>query len=202
MSVLDSYKNFVQVHQRLPRSLEDIVGSPTTLNSLREIETEIWKRYAEHTLQYCVEDTAFEEYIAREKMLAYVFTLIQNINSDETLIELQFPRAYNWLNQKILENFKQEYLSFVKILIEEGQDRGEIHKRIYLNRIYPTLFWITLVSILSFWSKDTSQNKEQTDVAVEKWVNLLFDTLAPNAIDSAVDLIQFLIKQNFNDNTK
>ena len=71
-----------------------------------------------------------------------------------------------------------------------------------MYNIYPELFWGSLLSVLTFWANDTSEYKEQTDVAVEKWVNLLFDTLAPNAIDSALDLAQFIFKQNFNGNTR
>jgi hypothetical protein len=49
--------------------------------------------------------------------------------------------------------------------------------------------------VVYFWINDNSQQKEQTDVAVDKVVNLLFDTIAPNALDSAADLVQFLIKR-------
>lgn len=167
-----------------------------------ELERNIWKEYAELTLEQCVEDAAFGEYIAREKMLAYIFALLNNIASDEPKIQQQLPNRLAWWNNKILKDFKLEYFSFVKVLIEEGQERGEIQKRPFIYNIYPELFWATLLSILSFWVNDKSEYKEQTDIAVEKWVNLLFDTLAPNAIDSALDLAQFIFKQNFNGNTK
>ncbi len=169
---------------------------------MMELERNIWKNYAELTLEQCVDDVAFGEYIAREKMLAYIFALLNNINADEADIQSQFPTRVSWWNNKILRDFKLEYLSFVKILIEEGQERGEIQKRAFIYNIYPELFWGSLLSILTFWANDTSEFKEQTDVAVEKWVNLLFDTLAPNAIDSALDLAQFIFKQNFNGITK
>ena len=167
-----------------------------------ELERNIWKNYAEFTLEQCLEDASFGEYIAREKMLAYIFALLNNISSDEAQIKQQLPSRISWWNNKILKDFKLEYFSFVKVLIEEGQDRGEIQKRPFIYNIYPELFWGTLLSVLSFWANDDSEYKEQTDIAVEKWVNLLFDTLAPNAIDSALDLAQFIFKQNFNENTR
>lgn len=202
MSVVNSYKKYVLEHHQLPRSINDLSVEATTISSIKEIESHIWKKYASDTFKQCVSDPSFGEYIAREKMLAYVYTLIHNIQDDDIQIKLQFPATYKWWTNKLLSDFKQEFLSFVTLLIEEGQNRGEIEKRIYLNRFYPELFWNALLSILSFWINDKSTQKEQTDVAVEKWVHLLFDTLAPNAIDSAIDLVQFVIKQKMNERPK
>lgn len=198
MSILSDYKEYVLAQRRRPISLFDFVEDATTLKSVSEIEGQMWKRYAESTLENCLEDPAFGEYFAREKMLSYVYNLLHLMQEDVTVIQLQFSSSYKWWwNKEILSEFKQEFFSFVSILIEEGQERGEIQKRVYLHKIYPQLFWNTLLSILSFWANDDSEYKEQTDVAVEKWVNLLFDTLAPNAMDSAVDLAQFILKRRF-----
>lgn len=202
MSVVNEYRQFVLNHQKLPKSITDLTDQGSMVESVKDIEQTIWKEYAETTLEQCVNDPAFGEYIAREKMLGYTYSLLQNMSVDEQQIQLQFPYSFQFWTSKTLEKFKVEYLSFVKVLIEEGQDRGEIQKRPFINKIYPELFWNTMLSILIFWSKDTSTHKEQTDVAVEKWVNLLFDTIAPNALDSAVDLAQFMFKRNFNGNTK
>ncbi|HZH67775.1 MAG TPA: hypothetical protein VFD65_01120 [Chitinophagales bacterium] len=202
MSVVNSYRKYVLEHHQLPKQVSDLSMEVTTVSSIKEVESQIWKRYASDTFKQCVSDASFGEYIAREKMLAYVFTLIHNIQDDDIQIKLQYPVFYKLWTSKMLRDFKQEFLSFVKLLIEEGQDRGEIEKRVYLNRFYPELFWNTLLSILSFWINDKSTHKEQTDVAVEKWVHLLFDTLAPNAIDSAIDLAQFIFKQKVNEKSR
>lgn len=202
MTVVNQYRTFVQTNNTLPKHISEISNDLNEYSTLQEIEKTIWKDYAANTLEQCVDDPAFGEYIAREKMLAYVFSLLQNMSQDESQIHLQLTSPIALWTSPLLKNFKLEYLSFVKVLIEEGQERGEIQKRPFINKVYPDLFWVTLVSILSFWSKDKSAHKEQTDVAVEKLVNLLFDTIAPNAIDSALDLAQFMFKQNFNGNAK
>lgn len=202
MSVTSEYRQYVLNHHKLPKNTADLGSQIIDISSIKEVEQNIWKEYAETTLEQCVNDPSFGEYIAREKMLAYTYSLLQNMSADEQLIQMQFPYTFQYWTSDTLDKFKLEFLSFVKVLIEEGQERGEIQKRPFINKIYPELFWNTMLSILIFWSKDTSAHKEQTDVAVEKWVNLLFDTIAPNALDSAVDLAQFMFKRNFNGNTK
>ncbi|MCO5233733.1 MAG: hypothetical protein LC105_12360 [Chitinophagales bacterium] len=202
MTVIHQYKEFVLQNHRLPKHISEISNDLSEYDTVFDIEKNIWMDYATLTLEQCIEEPTFNEYIAREKMLAYVFALLHNISEDEQQINLQLPSILSWWKSPLLSKFKLEYLSFVKVLIEEGQERGEIQKRPFINNIYPKLFGLTLMSILTFWSNDKSENKEQTDVAVEKFVNLLFDTIAPNAIDSVVDLVQFMIKQNYNGNTK
>ena len=202
MTDKELYRAYVKEKHRLPKKNNDIDQSIGKYTSIQQIETEIWTEYATMTLTQCVEDPSFGEYIAREKMLAYVFVLFQNMNADEEQIRLQMRSTIKWWTSPLLKEFKAEFNSFVKTLIDEGQERGEIQKRLYINNSYPVLFWNTLLFIFIFWSKDTSKHKEQTDVAVEKWINLLFDTLAPNAVDSAVDLAQFMIKRKFYGITK
>lgn len=202
MTVIRQYRTFVQSNRQLPKHIHELSEEIKDFSTIQEVEKTIWKQYASDTMEHCIDDPAFGEYIAREKMLGYVFALLQNMSQDETIIHLQIPSRINWLTSPLMKDFKLEYFSFVKVLIEEGQERGEIQKRPFINRVYPELFWGTLLSILIFWSKDTSAHKEQTDVAVEKWVNLLFDTIAPNAIDSAMDLAEFMFKRNFNGITK
>ncbi len=202
MTAILQYRNFVQSNHQLPKRITDISNDLNEYSSVQDIEKLIWKDYASETLDQCVDDPAFGEYIAREKMLAYVFSLVQNMQQDEQQISMQIPNQINWWTSPLLKDFKLEYSSFVKVLIEEGQERGEIQKRPFINKVYPELFWNCLLSVLAFWSKDDSAHKEQTDVAVEKWVNLLFDILAPNAIDSALDLAQFMFKRNFNGDSK
>lgn len=202
MSVADAYRIFVKDNNQLPKTTSELSYIDNSVSNIQDVEKSIWKGYAEVTLERCLQDPAFGEYIAREKMLGYIFSLLQLLAEDEKQIQLQIPNKYQYWTSPILKDFKLEFHSFVKILIEEGQERGEIQKRPFIYNIYPELFWNTMLSILVFWSKDDSTHKEQTDVAVEKLVNLLFDTIAPNALDSAWDLAQFIFKRNFNGNTK
>ena len=54
--------------------------------------------------------------------------------------------------------------------------------------------WNGFLSVLYFWAKDKSNLRENTDVMVEKTIHFVFDLLAPNAIDSGLDMVQNFIK--------
>ena len=76
----------------------------------------------------------------------------------------------------------------------EGTNSGEIQARPFIASYYQQVLWNAFLSVLYFWANDKSEQKENTDVMVEKTVHFTFDLLAPNAIDSGVDLIQNFFK--------
>lgn len=51
--------------------------------------------------------------------------------------------------------------------------------------------------MLNFWSNDITEDFRNTDAAIEKSTNLLFDLLNHNAGDAAVDFGKFLIQHGF-----
>jgi hypothetical protein len=160
--------------------------------------TNTWKVYAEQTLETCAEDPSFGEYTAREKFLAYCYTLLQVMKSDKNTITAQWRNWTGFLRSEDYRVFKNEFSEFSKVLIQEGTERGEIQVRPFISGIYSGLLWSALLCIITFWVNDKSDNTEQTDVAVEKFVHLAFDAIAPNAVDSALDVLQFLVKQTLN----
>jgi len=195
----EAYRQFVLENQRLPKQVQDLDSATSELSygSLPNLVQELWQSYAEQTLQACATDPSFEQYTAREKMLAYCYTLLEVVRGDREMIKLQVRQIPDLLRNGQYSGFKQEFRSFTDILTEEGVQRGEIQLRPFVSNLYPGIFWTAVIAIIGFWLNDTSEQTEQTDVAVEKIVHLVFDTIAPGAVDSAFDLAQFLIKQRF-----
>jgi hypothetical protein len=199
-SSVEAYRLYFSAHSRLPKHIQDI-DIPTaemSYSNLSLLVAEIWKGYAEQTLENCATDPSFETYTAREKMLAYCYTLLEVMRADRDMIQLQWQQLPNLLRDKAYKGFFEEFQSFTSVLLEEGIQRGEIQSRPILSRSYPGLFQLAIVGVIGFWLRDESEQTEQTDVAIEKIVHLVFDTIAPGAVDSAFDLAQFLIKQRFN----
>jgi hypothetical protein len=56
--------------------------------------------------------------------------------------------------------------------------------------------YLLLRSVIDFHVKDTSARYERSDAYVEKSVNLAFDLLRTQAIDSAFDLLRFLVPRS------
>jgi hypothetical protein len=77
-------------------------------------------------------------------------------------------------------------------LVRQGCESGEIAERGRLAGLYPSALYLLLRSVLDFHVKDTSARFERSDAFVEKSVNLAFDLMRTQAIDSAFDLLRFL----------
>ena len=79
-------------------------------------------------------------------------------------------------------------------MIFEATNSGEIQARPFIANYYQSVLNTAFLTILNFWSNDKSDEKQNTDVMVEKTVHFAFDLLAPNAVDSGIDLVQNLFK--------
>ena len=154
-----------------------------------------WSTIFNKTIEICHEDANYEAYSAREKMLAFVFTFLQAINADEQkFVSLLKQQRIPFLNNRLLSELKNDFYNYTNALIFEGTNSGEIQARPVIANYYQQILWNAFLSVLYFWSNDKSDNKENTDVMVEKTIHFTFDLLAPNPIDSGIDLVQNFFK--------
>lgn len=150
----------------------------------------------EYTIEVCESDETFAEYAAREKFLALAFTFIQTLNKESNkFVPLLSSKKIFFISNSELEKLKQKFTPYAVHLLDEATQNGEIVTRPFINKTYPTLLWQAFLQILHFWSLDKSNNKEETDVIIEKSIHFTFDTLAPNALDSGFDYLKFLIQK-------
>lgn len=147
----------------------------------------------ERTLDTCQDDASYMAYSVREKMLAFIFTFLQNAATEPFFIA-SLNEGKPFLNTRSLQSLKIAFRDYCETLILEGTNSGEIQARPFLADYYPEVLWNAFLTILYYWLKDTSPNREHTDVMVEKTVHFAFDLLAPNAVDSGFDLLQQWIK--------
>lgn len=154
-----------------------------------------WSTLFESTIDTLEQDVNYLQYSAREKMLAFAFTMLQNMNEDCIYFTAQIQQQrFPFLPNQQLKELKTLFLDYSDALIFEGTNSGEIQARPLIANYYQQLLWNAIVSILYFWSNDTSEQKENTDVMVEKTIHFTFDLLAPNPVDSGIDLVQHFFK--------
>jgi Tetracyclin repressor-like, C-terminal domain len=155
-----------------------------------------WKEQYEETLQLCRDDPEYLQYAGREKMLAFVFTFLRqlNINKDDYAPALRNSNPLFLLNASSLQDLKQAFGQYTEELLFSATNTGEVQARPVLANYYKNILWTGFVFILNYWARDHSENQEKTDVFVEKTIHFMFDMLAPNAIDSGIDLVRFLIQ--------
>jgi len=162
--------------------------------SFEGIEQFVWNQFAERTIQRLKADEAFTAFTTREKVLAFYYTLLEELKSNRSFVLFQLGeiRKFEGLTPGYLKTFKSTFETFIESLLSEGKGSGEVANRPYLDKRYPQLFWLHLGFILLFWRDDNSAAFEQTDAAVEKSVNLAFDLIGKGAVDSVIDFGKFL----------
>jgi hypothetical protein len=161
--------------------------------SFEGLENHIWKGFIDKTISRLKSDKAFQTFTAREKILAFYFTLMEELKSNRSyvLFQLEHSRKFE-LVPHYIRGFKTEFETFFDSLLNQAKGNGEVANRPILDRRYPQLFWFHLGFILLFWKEDSSAGFEKTDAAIEKSVNLAFDLIGKGAVDSAIDFGKFL----------
>lgn len=163
-------------------------------SSFEAIEKDIWLSFFEQTLEHLKEDETYRNYSAREKLLAFYFLWVQQLLKNRSYILLQnrkFPPPGPHLTQ--LESFRIAFYDFVSELIKEGYQTGQVKERKYISDQYVHGFWVQALFVLRYWIKDDSERFEMTDAAIEKAVNLSFQLISSNTIDSILDFGKFVL---------
>lgn len=157
------------------------------------VERAIWKGFIDVTVKRLQADSSFKEFSSREKILAFYYTLLEELRSNRSfvLLELNTFRKLE-LVPSFLKDFKTSFENFIQSVLLAGKTSGEIANRPYLDKQYPQLFWLHLGFVIQFWKDDESAAFEKTDAMVEKSVNLAFDLISKGAVDSAIDFAKFI----------
>lgn len=164
-------------------------------NSFNGIEKDIWHQYFVEVKSILDADPTYMEYSVREKMLAFYFTLFEQLKKNRSYVLLCFKHFKKGeVNPDFLKVFRLDFSHFMKELIQEGIETDEMVSRPYLSDNYHRGFWVQFMFLVNFWIKDESTNFESTDAAVEKAVNLSMDLVAKGPIDSIFDFAKFIIQ--------
>lgn len=157
------------------------------------LERHIWKGFLEKTSARLLSDKSFINFTSREKVLAFYFTLLEELKANRSFILLQLGQAKRLeFTPSYLKSFKESFELLFETILTEGRSKGEIATRPFLDKRYPQLFWLHMGFILFFWRDDDSAGFEMTDAAIEKSVNLAFDMIGKGAVDAAIDFGKFL----------
>ncbi|MGX5820325.1 TetR family transcriptional regulator C-terminal domain-containing protein [Chitinophaga lutea] len=201
-TIRDAYKRYWLENGKAPVSvfaLCKIIDLPEPefyglYSSLDAVETDVWLDFFERTLAKLQEDPVYQQYSAQEKLLAFYFLWVQQLREDRSYILQQYKRSHLPLGQLgQLSAFKKAFYDYAAQLIREGYQTAEIKERKYISDQYVHGFWLQALFVLRYWLEDRSTNFEMTDAAIEKAVNLSFQLIQSNTIDSLLDFGKFML---------
>lgn len=164
--------------------------------SFDAIDSDIWLSIYIETRDALRADSAYNEYSAKEKMLAFYFLWTQKLKANRSYIlvqqeQLKLPQ----MNILTLDAFRTSFGEYAEGIINEGIASGEIASRKLVTGRYPDGLWLATVFILNYWIHDRSIGFEQTDAAIEKAVTLAFELIGSNTLDALFDFGKFLIQK-------
>lgn len=166
--------------------------------SFAVIDREAWAEFGREARAQAAQEPAWQGYGAREKLLAFYYTLLEILKNNRSFVLLTLGRSQKRrpaLVPKVLDQFEAEFKDFVQEILQEGRATGEVASRPFLQDGYGRIFLRQLQFILLYFVRDESTNFERTDAAVEKAVTLSFDLVGRNTFDSALDFGRFLLQR-------
>lgn len=206
-TIRSAYRKHLLTHGQQPASVfafceslgikeEDFYAQ---FGSFESLEKSIWTEYVTQVRTRLLADENYAAFSAREKILSFYFTLAEMLKADRSFVLLQLKAWKNPAQLPVfLKGFKAVFDDWIKGVITQGIQNGEVAKRPLLDQRYDGLFWLHLMFILQFWSHDESANFEKTDAAIEKSVNLAFDLIGKGILDNALDFGKFLYQSSKN----
>lgn len=207
-SLQTGFREYVLTHSRKPHSvyelcqflnLEEQIYYPH-YSSLRALERDLWAGFFETAKTTMESEPVYQEYSAREKFLSFFYTLQELLKANRSFISLAFQTKSLRLpllgtNDNHLRVFKQKYVAWAKGLVQEGIQNQEIKRRVIISAQYNKLLWPVAYQIIQFWINDDSKDFERTDAFIEKIAHFSFDLMGVTPVDSALDLLRFVVSK-------
>jgi hypothetical protein len=199
--IIEHYSNHLREHGHPPQSVFrfckelEIAESDffRTFGSLEAVESELWRAMIERVIGSVSAGPEWESFGARQRTLAFLFAFLEASLDVRSLLltrrELFRPLCRN----HAITGFAHAHKRFTADVIAKGQETNEVAERGPIAAIYPEVFLTHLLAVIEFHLADTSAGFERTDAFVEKSVNLAFDLIRAQAVDSAFDLVRFLL---------
>jgi AcrR family transcriptional regulator len=164
----------------------------TEFGSIEALESSFWEDLVEKTITAVEAGPEWQGFGARQRLLAFLFAFLEKSLDVRTVLLFRFRSLSPLCNPEWLRGMERRFKEWASDLVAHASATGEIAERGRLLGLYPSAFYLLLRSVIDFNVKDTSARYERSDAFVEKSVNLAFDVLRTQAIDSAFDLLRFL----------
>jgi hypothetical protein len=205
--ILDLYMDYV-VEQGMQRSVyEFCIASDISendfydhLGSMEDAEKTVWKQLMHSSVVTTTSDESFAEFDRRDQLLSLYYTFFQNclLNRAYLMTSIEHHGATKML--PVLCSMKDVFAIFIKDTMG-GSAKILEQAPIDLNKIIDKAtiegFWAQFLFLLDFWRRDTSEQCEKTDIAIEKAVKASMDLIDTTPIKSVFDFAKFIWHERF-----
>ncbi|MCX8111637.1 MAG: TetR family transcriptional regulator C-terminal domain-containing protein [Bacteroidia bacterium] len=156
--------------------------------SLDAVGRKIWTSYAEEVLAALKGSETYQNYSAREKILAYFFTFFETVVKDRSFI------SKTYTNFSLLRGYQRKFRTHMAEVIQEGVIADEIQSR-HLENLYLDVLWGIHWGLIQFWLNDESEGFQDTEKAIETYLRIPLELMGQNVLDSAYEALRFTLNR-------
>lgn len=165
----------------------------TAFATLDAVEARYWEAIVDRVVLAVEAGAEWPGFNARQRLLAFFYAFCEESLDCRSLMLLRLAPLGPLARPAILRGFENRFKQFAETVVSHGIAGNEIAGRGKLSMLYPEAIYLQFRAIIDFNLKDDSAGFERTDAFIEKSAALAFDLLAVQAIDSAWDLMRFLL---------
>lgn len=172
-------------------------------SSFEHIEEQYFSTMFDYSLSLVKKIEDYNDYDASQKLSSFYFTFIEMATANRSFVKylLQEGKA-PMSNIKKLKSLRQDYLAFVKEILEAPYKSEIRNVEKFQNRLIHEGAWIQFMSIIKYWLDDTSKAFEKTDIFIEKSIRASFDIVYNVPLESIIDFGKFLWKDKMPNRSK
>jgi len=163
-------------------------------SSVQALLNDIFKRMVDTTIDTLNNDDTYANYTIREKLLAFYYTLIEELKKQRSFISYYFENS-RWSKTAMNDGLKKSIKQYLSDLVDVGIESTEIPNRFNIHKLYADAGYLQAISVIHFWVHDTSDQLEKTDGFIERAVNFSMDVIGRNSLDSGFELGKFIFQQ-------
>ena len=159
--------------------------------SLDALDAAIWQGMVQQAVSAVAADADAAEYSARERYLAFLFTLGEVLREERSWVLARFPGVGRALACRKWDKAKATFHEFADGL-PMGLPGGDLASRLAPEDWRGRLLYPHLLSVFEFFKTDESAGFESTDAYIEKSVRAAFALIEAPGLDAGLDLLRFL----------
>ncbi len=202
--IIESYREHVLANGQEPVSVHSFCNDLGIeeqefyeyFNNFDQVADAFWTQLFEEVRNALEAGEEYSLFSTRDKLLTFYYGFFERLRQHRSYFIISYDDGFFGLSpqSRSLHQLKRSFKDWVADLVMEGIHREEISSRSRLTETYSSLFWYQFMFLMNFWKKDRSRGFEKTDAAIEKAVNLSFDLIEKNALDSAFDFGKFMFQ--------
>ena len=195
--VLEGYMDYTLEHEKRPLSVYKFCKTYKikegdfykSFANLSQVEEKFWEQIIHSSFDTALEHCS-EEADSSEKLLNFYYVLLENMNLNRSFILFtlegneKFMKSLSLARKPLMHVFTSLHTSFKPLEL--------ISNDLSIKVSSETLF-LQFVSVVKFWTNDSSIDKEKTEALVEKSTRLLNDVNQSLPVDSLMDFGKFIL---------